>query len=78
MEITHRFPQPLGNLAGEREIPTFPQPIIVVCNEKRRPKKERYEANHVSHTKILTLPIRLKLPSRNSATISCCPAIYSM
>jgi hypothetical protein len=25
MEITNRFPQPLGNLAGEREIPTFPQ-----------------------------------------------------
>jgi hypothetical protein len=30
MEITKRFPQALGNLAGEREIPTFPQPIIFV------------------------------------------------
>jgi hypothetical protein len=25
MEITNRFPQELGNLAGKREIPTFPQ-----------------------------------------------------
>jgi len=34
MEITKRFPQPLGNLAQEREIPTFPQPIIFVSEEK--------------------------------------------
>ena len=54
---THRpRPQPLGNLAGEREILTFPQPIIFVADEKRREKNERYEVNHVSHTKILTLP----------------------
>jgi hypothetical protein len=40
MEITKRFPQELGNLAGEREIPTFPQPIIVVFDKKRRQKNE--------------------------------------
>ena len=44
-EITERFPQALGNLAGEREIPTFPQPIIVVSNEKRRQKNERYDVH---------------------------------
>jgi hypothetical protein len=49
MEITKRFPQELGNLAGEREIPTFPQPIIFVSDEKRRQKNERYEVNP-SHT----------------------------
>jgi anaerobic ribonucleoside-triphosphate reductase len=56
MEITKRFPQELGHLAEEREIATFPQPIIFVSDEKRRQKNERYEVNHVSHTKILTLP----------------------
>jgi hypothetical protein len=39
VEITNRFPQELGNLAGEREIPTFPQPIILVADEKRRPEE---------------------------------------
>jgi hypothetical protein len=34
VEITKRFPQGLGNLAGKREIPTFPQPIIFVSEEK--------------------------------------------
>ena len=34
MEITKRFPQALGNLADEREIPTFPQPIIVVPDKE--------------------------------------------
>jgi hypothetical protein len=65
MEITKRFPQQLGNLAGEREIPTFPQPIMFVSNEKRRPKNERYEVNHVSHTKILTLPLWAGDPHRD-------------
>jgi hypothetical protein len=34
MEITKRFPHALGNLAEDREIPTFPQPIIVVSDKK--------------------------------------------
>jgi len=34
MEITKRFPQELGNLAGEREIPTFPQPILRGIEER--------------------------------------------
>ena len=34
METTEQFPQRLGNLAKEREIPTFPQPIIFVSQEE--------------------------------------------
>jgi hypothetical protein len=55
MEITKRFPQALGNLAEEREIPTFPQPIIVVLD-----KKKKEHVNHASHTKTLTLPNSFK------------------
>ena len=35
METTERFPQRLGNLAAEREIPTFPPPTLVCQNEER-------------------------------------------
>jgi hypothetical protein len=56
MEITKRFPQELGNLAAEREIPAFPQPIIFVSMRRKGGMNERYEVNHASHTKSLTLP----------------------
>jgi hypothetical protein len=35
MEITKRFPQELGNLAEEREIPTFPQADFFSFQEGR-------------------------------------------
>jgi hypothetical protein len=34
MEITERFPQELGNLAEEREIPTFPQRLVLKSVDK--------------------------------------------
>jgi hypothetical protein len=55
VEITKRFPQELGNLAGEREIPTFPQPIIFVSDEERRQKTNAAKLTTSSHTKNLTL-----------------------
>lgn len=36
VEITERFPQELGNLAGEREIPTFSQAIPLSFREEER------------------------------------------
>ena len=39
VEITERFPPGLGNLAEEREIPTFPQPIISFSKRGRRRTK---------------------------------------
>jgi hypothetical protein len=59
MEITKRFPQELGNLAAEREIPAFPQPIIFVSMRRKGGMNERYEVNHASHTKSLTLPLEI-------------------
>jgi hypothetical protein len=38
------FHSSLENLAREREIPTFPQPIIFVSDEKRRQKNETHES----------------------------------
>ena len=38
VEITERFPPGLGNLAEEREIPTFPQPPFALYRSKRKPK----------------------------------------
>jgi len=35
MEIKERFPQELGNLAEEREIPTFPQADSSFFQERR-------------------------------------------
>jgi hypothetical protein len=34
VEITERFPPELGNLAGDREIPTFPQRLILGSLDK--------------------------------------------
>jgi hypothetical protein len=45
MEITKRFPPALGNLAEEREIPTFPQPIIVVSDKK----EDRTRQSRLTH-----------------------------
>ncbi len=53
METTKRFPQELGNLAGEREIPTFPQPILVSVKKKKKRKNERGTTaatrRHINH-----------------------------
>jgi hypothetical protein len=38
METTERFPQGFGNLAGEREIPTFPQRILFFGQEDEKNK----------------------------------------
>ena len=48
METTERFPQRLGNLAGEREIPTFPPPII--AGQRNQQKKGDWTATTDSGT----------------------------
>jgi hypothetical protein len=69
MEITKRFPQELGNLAAEREIPAFPQPIIFVSMRRKGGMNERYEVNHASHTKSLTLPDQQTRDQRDAVSL---------
>jgi hypothetical protein len=49
MEITKRFPQELGNLPGEREIPTFPQPIIFVSMRREGGKTKLRGQSRLTH-----------------------------
>jgi hypothetical protein len=48
VETTERFPPVLGNLATEREIPTFPPPILV--NDRKNETKEDWTASLDSGT----------------------------
>ena len=63
MEIPKRFPQELGNLAREREIPTFPQPIISVSQEEAEEEDDE-EGNDMRDARQLELDTRPPVKAR--------------